>query len=239
MTTSQSFLKKGIFVQKEYLDTNTCNQLSEEIADYRKNHNVPTVFRAMKERSLNYQVIDGIEIRKHLPNIAHIYSKLNDLVNQIYGETLYPLESEKVNLNINITPPEGEYRWHYDRNKLTAIIYLNEVAGGETEIYPNYRVYVKNATWQQRLDNLLMKPYIRNVFSTLQQVKPTQGMLVLMLGNQSLHSVKKVLGTEDRINIIASFDESKKEFSVSSHLDNYLYQEKVTINSDPNYKLAK
>jgi hypothetical protein len=40
----------------------------------------------------------------------------------------------------NITPPGGEYRWHYDRNAATAILYLNEVPGGETEMFPNYRL---------------------------------------------------------------------------------------------------
>lgn len=37
-------------------------------------------------------------------------------------------------------PPGGEYRWHYDRNAVTAILYLNEVPGGETEIFPNFRL---------------------------------------------------------------------------------------------------
>ena len=50
-----------------------------------------------------------------------------------------PIEDAVAARNINVTPPGGEYRWHYDRNAVTAIIYLNEVPGGETEIFANYR----------------------------------------------------------------------------------------------------
>ncbi len=231
----QPLLKSGVFIQKGYLDAGSCNKLLEQITSYRNTHQVPTIERKFKERSLKYQVIDGIAIKNHLPDFTVLYDKINNLVNSAYGSELYPLENQQVGLNINITPVGGEYRWHYDRNRLTAILYLNEVEGGETEIYPNYRIKAKNSRWQQWWDNFLMKKWIRNAFSKMQVIKPETGMLVLMLGNRSLHSVREVLGDKDRVNIIASFDEKDQSFSVSPKLDHYLYLQAARFESDPNY----
>lgn len=239
MVDAKNFQQAGIFIQRNYLDEKTCDLLLAQIESYRQSNTVPTVFRKVKGRSLNYQVIDGIDISQHLQDLVQVYQRINEFVNQIYGQLLYPLESEKVRLNVNITPVGGEYRWHYDRNRLTAILYLNEVEGGETDIYPNFRIKVKNPTLQRHLDNLLMQKWVRNTFTKLQTVRPQKGTLVLMLGNQSLHSVRTVLGSTDRINIIASFDDMGKSFNVSPLLDNYLYQEKAELKSDPNYADAK
>ncbi len=46
----------------------------------------------------------------------------------------------------------------YDRNAVTAILYLNTVSGGETEMYPEYRIHLgkrKGARFQKWLDVLL------------------------------------------------------------------------------------
>ncbi len=239
MAQTNNIQQTGIFIQRNYLDEKTCDSLLTQIQAYRQSNTVPTVFRKVKGRSLNYQVIDGIAISEHLSDLVQVYERINEFVNEIYGKPLYPLESEKVRLNVNITPVGGEYRWHYDRNRLTAILYLNEVEGGETDIYPNFRINAKNPTLQRYFDNVLMQTWVRNTFAQLRTVRPEKGTLVLMLGNQSLHSVRPVLGNIDRINVISSFDDLGKSFNVSPLLDNYLYQEKVELKSDPNYADAQ
>ncbi|HET8840930.1 MAG TPA: hypothetical protein VFN35_05650 [Ktedonobacteraceae bacterium] len=41
-------------------------------------------------------------------------------------------------MNGNIMLAGGEYRWHYDQNTITALLYPNKGDGGEIEFYPNY-----------------------------------------------------------------------------------------------------
>lgn len=111
--------------------------------------------------------------------------------------------------NINITPPGGEYRWHYDRNAVTAILYLNEVPGGETEIFPNFRLVLRGKRYwrsQQRLDDLLRLRPVRHLFGHRTLVMPHRGTLVIMRGDIALHCVREVLGTENRIAVILAYD---------------------------------
>ena len=139
--------------------------------------------------------------------------------------------------NVNITPPGGEYRWHYDRNAVTAIVYLNEVPGGETELYPNFRLRLKQrySRLQRWLDRLLQVGLVRRVFGKLVMVAPRRGSLVLMAGNMCLHSVRPVGGDEDRINLILAYDEPGAQFAIEENLDTYLYTEQASAPSDPNY----
>jgi hypothetical protein len=51
----------------------------------------------------------------------------------------------------------AQYRWHYDRNAVTGILYLNEVSGGETEMYSGCRIYLgryKDTIAQRWLDKI-------------------------------------------------------------------------------------
>ena len=234
---SKLFLKNGYILERNFLIEKECKVLLAVIEDYRKQNDIPEIFRKVNGRSLHYKVIDGIAINKSLPEIYNIYLRVKKISSQLNGEQLYPLSSEKVGVNINITPPKGEYRWHYDRNRLTAILYLNEVAGGETEFYPNYRIFTKHKKLQKWVDKLLFYAPIRFIFGKRLSVKPEVGALLIMLGNQCLHSVRSVTGDKERINIIMAYDEKDKEFSNKEKLDAYLYEDtkKLQFDSDPNY----
>jgi len=188
---------------------------------------------------LNYKVIDGQKIREHFPEIQKLYEDINKTVNKSVGQNLVPLKNTQVGVNINITSPGGEYRWHYDRNEVTGILYLNSVEGGETECYPNYRLYFEKLRFsrvQKWLDYLLQLKIIRSVFGRQVLLVPRQGTLLLMRGNRCLHSVRAVLGEMDRINIILSYDAPDAYFAVEQKLDAYLYNQDASASLDPNYK---
>ena len=231
--------RSGYCVLHRYASPERCAGLLDQIAAYRAGHSVPTVERRERERSLRYAVIDGPAIRQFLPDIERLYiEELLPLARRMSGVDLVPLAHEKACLNINITPPGGEYRWHYDRNAVTAILYLNAVPGGETELYPNYRIWLgrwKHTRAQQTLDRLLMHPLVRRVFGWKRQVAPRQGTLLLMRGDRSLHSVAPVGGSEDRINIIMSFDDPAVGMRAGVALDTYLYTQQSVRERDPNY----
>ena len=201
---------KRYWVDHDFLTKSESEHFLSLVKMYRQSHKIPQIYRNRRGRSLDYSVIDGGQIRKHLVEIDRLYREINHVVNAASGKILTPLANAQVGVNVNITSPGGEYRWHYDRNELTGILYLNEVEGGETELYPGYRKVA---------------------------IKPRQGTLLLMKGKTCLHSVRPVLGEHDRVAIIFSYDVPEASFDIEQRLDSYLYSENADSSSnDPNYK---
>lgn len=235
----KEFEKKGFCVKHDFLTEAECERLLSLVENYRQTHDIPQIQRRSRERSLDYKVIDGLKIKEFLPEIEKLYQNINKTVSEVFGQTLAPLKNEQVGVNINITSPGGEYRWHYDRNKLTAILYLNSIEGGETECYPNYRIYFERmrfSGFQHLFDNLLQLKIMRRIFGKQVLLKPRQGTLMIMRADKCLHSVRPVLGDKDRINVILSYDAPDADFAVEKKLGDYLYNQDAANSSDPNYK---
>ena len=138
--------EQGCVVVENYLDAAQCKALLESISKYRKDNPLPEIRRPTKGRPLRYKVMDGEAIESNFPFIWDLYN--NDvlkLVRKEAGADINLLSNLRVGVNVNIMAPQGNtYRWHYDRNAATAILYLNQVEGGETVLYPNYRIHLKN-----------------------------------------------------------------------------------------------
>jgi hypothetical protein len=182
-------------------------------------------------------VVDGRIIADALPAIDDLTKRVEEALDRTCGPGLVPIDDAVAARNINVTPPGGQYRWHYDRNAATAIIYLNEVPGGETEIFANYRVLLRGGRFQriQRwLDDLLRLRTIRRLFGHQRLVVPRQGTLVIMRGNTTLHSVRAVLGTEDRIAVVLAYD-YPGQGNQRHALNSYLYTSAPPRQGDPNY----
>ena len=137
---------KGYQVIEDFLNPSECQKLLDGIQDFRDNNKLQEIFRAVRGRNLHYFVIRGDQIEKNLSDIHHLYiGKVKQKVNELVRDELAPLSNLQARLNVNIMPPgDYEYRWHYDRNYITAMLYLNKVQGGETEFYPNNRINLKN-----------------------------------------------------------------------------------------------
>jgi len=163
-----------------------CARLVEEITRYVKDRELPIIQRACGSRDLRYSVIDGDAIAESFPEIASLYAAR-------LGGDVIALASRRVAINVNITHPGGEYRWHYDRNPLTALLYLNEVEGGEIEIYPGYRI------------------------------EPQPGRLVIMNGNRCLHSVRRVARGMRIALVFAYDLAGESRTAARPELDRYLY----------------
>lgn len=207
--------------------------------DFQKLHTLPLIQREAAGRSLRYFVIDGEVVHESLPELVDIYQKVEQLVKERFGSQLSPLRNRAASVNVNVTPPGGEYRWHYDRNAVTAILYLNTVAGGETEMYPGYRIHLgrwKNTRAQRWLDGLLQWKPLLKLSRKRRLICPAQGLLLVMRGDRCLHSVCRVEGSADRVNIIMTFDAPHARFGVEANLDPYLYSKKPAPSFDPNYR---
>ncbi len=237
MTTN--FWKEGVALQPDFLSPEECEQYYRSVRDYDRANGLPLIERQVRERSLRYKVVDGRIIAKALPEIDDLTARVEEALLRTCGPGLVPIDDAVAARNINVTPPGGEYRWHYDRNAATAIIYLNEVPGGETEVFPNFRLLIRGGRYQkvqQRLDDLLRLPTARQLFGHQRLVEPHQGTLLIMRGNTTLHSVRAVLGTEDRMTIVLAYDFPGKGHQRRA-LNSYLYTSAPPVEVDPNYSV--
>lgn len=236
---TSDFQSLGYQLFDGYLQADDCHRLLHGIDEYKKANGASEIHRPTKGRSLRYSVIDGEAIRRDLPEIWKLYTgEISRLVSQLTGAPLVPLENTKAGVNVNLMPPgRSEYRWHYDRAAVTAILYLNAVEGGETEIYPNYRILLAKhrPRTQRALDGLLHARVPRSVFGKKRVVHPKPGRLVTMRGNRSWHSVRGVEGDTERVNVILAYDRPGAGFTAEKGLDSYLYTDEQAGGKDPNY----
>lgn len=234
-----SLRRAGYHVEHGFFSPERCGDLLRRVADFRREHDAPLVERVERRRSLRYRVIDGTAVRRWLPSIWALQFELRPRAESLWGGPLAPWGDERVAVNVNITPPGGEYRWHYDRNPVTLILYLNSVAGGEVELYPNYRLRCGGplAPLQEGLDRMLGLPLVRRALGTRVVIPPGPGMLLAMRGDRCLHSVRTVRGSEERINVVVSYGAGGAAHVRNRSLDTYLYTTEMVAGAgrDPNY----
>lgn len=233
-----TFDQRGYRIFKHFLTGARCERLLAHISKYQNQHSLQHVYRKNKERSLDYYVIDGHALQEHLPLFWKFYAKVNLYLNKVCGIELSPLSDPRAAVNVNVTAGGGEYRWHYDRNRVTALLYLNRVQGGEIEFYPNYRLAMTNdpaSRVQQLADRMLQVKFMRNMFAKKVVARPTPGKLIVMRGDRCLHSVRRVTGGGQRINVVMAYDVPGRVFRNQAELDRYLYDERTNNQGDPNY----
>jgi hypothetical protein len=220
-------------VLEQFLSHAECDSLLAEVRAYAAAHDVPLIVREHEARTLRYRVIDGDAIHASLPRFVELYARVTEHIRAI-DPALEPLANQTASVNVNITPPGGEYRWHYDRNAVTAILFLNRCEGGETEMYPGFRLRVgqKDSLLQRMLDRML-RAFRR--FATLVVVTPEPGRMIVMRGDRCLHSVRRVIRGDDRVNVVMTFDPPGARFRAEQGLDPYLYSSAAAKPGDPNY----
>ena len=224
--TAKRYWKTGIDVVPEFLSRSECAALSSNIQQYRHSHHLSVVQRRGPVRPLQYAVIDGASFDAVLSNGSDLVAQVQAQLEGTCGYTLALIDDLQAARNINIMAPGGQYQWHYDRNLVTAVVYLNSVDGGQTEFYPNYRLRVPGEhplAVQQALDQWLLARPIRNLLGSRLAIAPTTGTLVAFRGNRTLHSVRPVEGNKERISLVLAFDRPRARRTRAS-LNAYLYE---------------
>lgn len=229
------FFRRGFEISRGFLSVAECENYLRSVRELERLEGLPLIERQAPGRALRYKVIDGRRIGSAIPDIDKLTGCVRAELEQVTGSSLEPIRDAVAARNVNVTPPGGEYRWHYDRNAVTAIIYLNEVPGGETELYPNYRLVLPGVRRLQRwLDALLRLPAARRLSGRQVVAAPERGSMLIIRGDRTLHSVRRVGGDQDRVNVILAFDGPDAR-STRSDLNTYLYDQTAAMNDDPNY----
>jgi len=230
----------AVSVSDGFVDPEQRSALLKEITAYREGHVLPYIEREESDRPLRYQVIDGEAVALELPGVVRLYEQVKQAVGTTFGDELVPLPNARVRVNVNVTPPGGSYRWHYDRNPVTAVAYLNPVAGGDIEVYANYRIDLgpwRHTAAQRWADRLLRTPFAVRRWgqSRYQRITPAAGRLVTMAADRCLHSVCPVEGTDDRIAVVMAYDLGGANTGNRGSLDSYIYSDVNVRSGDPNY----
>ncbi len=165
-----------MWVKDGFINESTAREALAVIDDFRRRFTLPIISRRSGRRPLRYSVIDGQQISLHLPEIQVLHAQTTGLVKKLFGDAIETLADEQVACNVNITQPGGSYRYHYDRNAITALLYLNETSGGETECYPGHRLRVP-ATLQRDVDRVVGSRLVRSVFGHQVLVQPRVGTI--------------------------------------------------------------
>lgn len=229
----------GLHLIDNFISSPQCTAIIDSLGEYRNYYNVPLIFRPHGKRPLKYRVINGEDIQSRLPTIQNLYEDVLPVVRHAMNQDVVPLNNRIAGLNINITPVGGAYRWHYDRNAVTAVLYLNEVSGGEIEAYPDYRLLLtgsRSSRIQSYVDRMLQMSIFLRLVRRKRTIAPRPGLLVIMRGDRCLHSVRPVSGSRERICVVMSFDLADASFLQEQVLNSYLYSSQDHIaKHDPNY----
>jgi 2OG-Fe(II) oxygenase superfamily len=223
--SGSSFWRSGVEMIPAFLSPTDCSGLLSAVDSYCEIHTVPLIVRPQRHRSLEYQVIDGEHFHSVFANATDLLSQVRARVQQLCGCELTFIDDSRAACNVNITPPGGQYIWHYDRNLVTAVIYLNEVSGGETELYPNRRVLFPGsslAALQPVVDKLILSVTARTRIRGPMTVTPTTGAMLVLRGNRTPHSVRPVLGGQRRVTMVLAFDQPDAR-NTRPALDEFLY----------------
>jgi hypothetical protein len=218
--------RRFIEIVPEFLPLADCARLSDAIARHRAVREAPLVERREDRRPLRYRVLDGEAVHAHLPELEDLARSVQARVRGGGWGEVAPIANRRVAVNVNVTEPGGAYRWHYDRNAVTAILYLNAVGGGETECYPGYRLRLRSpalAGLQRACDAIVQRALFALRVRPPTVVAPVPGTLVIMRGDRCLHSVRETRGPADRVAVVMAFDAPGARYAGEPELDRYLY----------------
>jgi hypothetical protein len=145
-TLTAAFRRHGYALIESFAPEHECQDILRAIDAYRRMNSLIDVDRASITVTAKFLTFNGEDVVQNVPSASRFYTQVNEVVNSLSGRHYNPLDNIKIGLSINITPAGGTFSWHYDRNEIMAILYLNEVeGGGQLEFYPKYRLIMKNS----------------------------------------------------------------------------------------------
>jgi hypothetical protein len=208
----ESFASDGYVVVGQALPEATITRWRERA------HDLFAHAREIDKRSdghvLAYRVLTGEVIRDEFTELYDFYvapSTLRWVAAVTGAPEIHVSPNLRSAVNVNILRSGDTYRWHFDANPYTALLYLSTTppsAGGELELYPN--LGPQNTSPQ-------------DLAARQKVVLPTRaGTLVLMDGSTTYHHVAPVTEECDRVSVPMVYPPFREELR-PPELDDYLY----------------
>jgi hypothetical protein len=182
------------------------------------------ISRTSGRHVLAYRVLTGDVVRAGMPGLFDFYDAepTRAWVAAVTGaEEIHPSPNLMSAINVNILQGGHRYRWHFDANPYTALLYLSTTprsAGGELELYPNLREGRRDdPDWDAHVTS---EEHLRSRRRV--SVRSRAGTLVLIDGSVTYHRVAPVTEPCDRLSVPMVFPPFREE-ERPAHLDAYLY----------------
>lgn len=228
---SKAFKNQNYVVIDNFLSPEECKKLLYYLYKCEEKELMINVNHSSLIGKQKFKTINGVELEDNIPIINEINVVMNKIINLINKPLLFPLKNKMIGQSVNLTPSGGVFSWHYDRNLVTALIYLNEVEGGELEVYPGYRIRIDNnhfgiRKFIQRVFDFLIRPsLIRYFIGKKKAFHPVVGRAII-INSTCLHQVKPVRGNQERAVIALGYDYLNKDFSEEKTKNYYGYRNK-------------
>ena len=226
-----SFARDGFLVMDSFLPAERCAMIRDAVDALDRHKKLIQVDRAGRSSVSRFATINGTELEESIPLVAGLYAEVRDFVRHVASPELTLLENRAIGVSINVTAPGQQFAMHYDRNAITAVIYLNAPdAGGEMEFYPRHRIMlpsqgiplVKQA--QKLLDRGTKSTVWKQLSRARRMVSPTLGRMLVFHGNRCLHGVRPVQGSTPRYSLQLAYDMPMTSFGLTETTDYYGYR---------------
>lgn len=171
-----------------------------------------------------FRTINGSTIDNNIPEITSIYDNTIHKIVGLINNNMFTLVDRKIGVSINKTSKGNNFQAHFDRNLITAVIYVgDQFKGGTMLIHPRVRILLKNNTKYSILrkaqlffDKVVKTPIYLKFFSRSIEITPKVGTLLIFEGSKTLHEVKPVL-EGDRISIQLAYDKFNKIYQSTDY----------------------
>lgn len=225
------FSRDGFLVMDSFLARHECAAIVEAVDALNERNRLIQVDRVGRASVSRFATINGRELEEAIPRVARLYAEVGDFVRMLVSDALEPLENRAIGVSINVTGPGQQFAMHYDRNAITAVIYLTTVdEGGQMEFYPRHRVMLGSPTnpivrrAQHCLDIATKSGFWKRLSGQRREVSPEPGRMLVFHGNRCLHGVRPVAGTQARYSLQLAYDMPSVSFDRSKTTDYYGYR---------------
>lgn len=227
----KEFDDKGYVVIDDYLSSPEVRQVLDSIEAYRASgREVIQVDQQSLVRTQVFKTIVGDDCEQHIALFGDLWRRrILELSKQLSGVDLLPINDSAIGLNCNITERSGVLSFHYDRNEVTAVLYLQQCSGGALECYPHFRLLLpRRYSWhmkqlQRALDVLWRTPAALWLARKRREfIVPQAGRLVIMRGPLALHRVQAVEEGPNRIAGVFCYDRPEVKWEKWNSTDNYV-----------------
>ena len=243
-TLRAEFQEKGYAVIDDYLSSSEVQQILQSIEDYRATgHEVIQVDQKSLIRTQVFKTIVGDDCDRHVALFGDLWrNRILALSKDLSGVDLVPINDSAIGLNCNITERSGVLSFHYDRNEVTGVLYLQECNGGALECYPHFRFLLPHRySWPvkqlQRVFHVLWRTPVALWLARKRRefILPKAGRLVVMRGPLALHRVQPVEEGPNRIAGVFCYDRPEVKWEQWNSKDNYVVLSKKQHKAQSRY----
>ncbi len=204
------FRRNGYLLVRGYLDAGRARRLADAVRRYCTEH---TVIDVQKPAS-KFSTFNGSEVDTELSELARLYDReVLQAVNSVSRWPVEALTDRRVGLSVNVTPKGGRFTAHFDRHRMTAVLYLNEgYTGGSMILYPRVRHVLPGRYLpvlrqvQALLDRFTKSPRHLGRSKRRIVIQPHAGDLLIFEAVSSLHRVETVHDGGPRLSVQFGYD---------------------------------